>query len=241
MKTHKTMRFAGLVGLALAAAVMLAPVAADAQGGVLYVVNNRVGIGTQTPGAPLEINPASGNAAFRLNFTGDTTWTISNTGDIITFNMIGSGGQETTFRERLDGNGGKATFDVQGSVKGTKFINSSSRELKTNFSPIDSRVVLAKLSALPVTSWNYKSDKLERRHYGPVAEDFQAAFGLGDGKTISTIDQAGVAFAAIKGLHELVVERDAEIDELRAEIEALRQLIEGQLDKTLDEEQIEAR
>ncbi len=240
MKIQNTLRTGGLVAVALAAAVLLAPVAASAQG-VLFVVNNQVGIGTNSPNAPLEIAPASGNAAFRLSFPGDTTWAISNTGKIVTFNMIGSGGQETTFRERNDNDGGKSTFEVQGSVRGTSFKNSSSRELKTNFAPVEYRSVLAKLSDLDVTSWNYKADKLERRHYGPVAEEFQATFGLGDGKTISTIDSAGVAFAAIKGLHELVVERDAEIDELRAEIAALRQLIEGKLDVIAEDEQVEAR
>ncbi len=240
MNIPKIIRTGALAAVALAAAVLLAPVAANAQG-VLFVVNNNVGIGTNSPGAPLEIAPASGNAAFRLNFSGQETWTISNTGSIVTFSMIGSGGQETTFRERLDGDGGKPTFDVQGSVKGTKFINSSSRELKTNFQPLEYRSVIAKLADMDVTSWSYKSDNMARRHYGPVAEDFQAAFGLGDGKTISTIDSAGVAFAAIKGLHELVVQRDAEIDELRGEIAALRQLIEGKLGETVEDDQVEAR
>jgi hypothetical protein len=168
--------------LALAALVLI-PIAANAQTGVLFVVNNKVGIGTNTPGAPLEINPASGNAAFRLNVTGGTNWAISNTGNVVTFNQIGSGGQETTFRQRNDGFGGLPTFSVQGTAEATQHINSSSRELKTDFAELDSREVLAKLSEMPVSSWRYKTEDESTRHFGPVAEDFQQVFGLGNGKT----------------------------------------------------------
>ena len=57
---------------------------------------------------------------------------------------------------------------------------------------------------------------------GPMAQDFHAAFGLGvSDKLIDTIDPDGVALAAIQGLHALVQEKDAEIDELRARLERL--------------------
>ena len=40
-------------------------------------------------------------------------------------------------------------------------------------------------------------------------------------KLIDTIDPDGVALAAIQGLHALVQEKDAEIDELRKRLERL--------------------
>ena len=40
------------------------------------------------------------------------------------------------------------------------------------------------------------------RHIGPMAQDFHSAFGLGlDNKHITTIDEGGVALAAIQGLY----------------------------------------
>jgi hypothetical protein len=42
--------------------------------------------------------------------------------------------------------------------------------------------------------------KLSRRHIGPMAQDFYSAFGLDD-KRITTIDEGGVALAAIQGLY----------------------------------------
>jgi hypothetical protein len=78
----------------------------------------------------------------------------------------------------------------------------SSRQLKTIGEDIDAGVILAAVSSLPVGRWRYKSETgLEQEtHIGPYAEDFKAAFGIGDGVTISTIDAIGVCLAAITAL-----------------------------------------
>ena len=135
-----------------------------------------------------------------------------------TINNIASGGQEFTVRERFDVNG--PTLDVQGSVKGTQFIASSSRDLKTDFTALDGKEVLARLSEIPVMSWRFKT----------IAEDFQAAFQLGDRKTISNIDAYGVTMSAVQGLHELVSEqladKDRQIAELTARLAALEERFE---------------
>ncbi len=55
-----------------------------------------------------------------------------------------------------------------------------------------------------------------------MAQDFHSSFGVGPDDThISAVDADGVALAAIKGLYELVKEQ-------QAEIERLRELVEGQ-------------
>ncbi len=183
----------------------------------------KVGVGTTLPMAPLEIAPASGNAAFRLNFPGGDTWAISNTGSDVTFNLIGSGGQETTYRERNDASG-KATFEVQGSVKATNVKFSSARALKTGFEAIDTKQILAKLGQLEISSWEYKKGS-PGRHVGPVAEDFRELFGLGDGTSISVVDAQGVTLAALQGLYETVQERDRYVEELEARVARLEELL----------------
>ncbi|MEO5764116.1 MAG: hypothetical protein ABIR52_02315 [Casimicrobiaceae bacterium] len=61
------------------------------------------------------------------------------------------------------------------------------------------------------------------RHMGPMAQDFWAAFGLGDGDTtISHVDVQGVTLAAVQGLHAQITERDRRIDALERRIDALR-------------------
>jgi hypothetical protein len=89
----------------------------------------------------------------------------------------------------------------------------SDRNAKENFAAINPRQVLAKVAALPVTEWNYKTDRKDQQHIGPMAQDFQAAFGLNgrDDKHISMADEGGVALAAIQGLNQKLEQSNAEL------------------------------
>ena len=76
----------------------------------------------------------------------------------------------------------------------------SDRNAKENFRPVDAQAVLARVAALPISRWNYKTQDQSIRHVGPVAQDFQANFGVGeDDRHISTVDEAGISLAAIRG------------------------------------------
>jgi hypothetical protein len=82
--------------------------------------------------------------------------------------------------------------------------------------PVDPHEVLKRVSALPISQWQYK-DTPGVNHIGPMAQDFYAAFGLGTSeKAIATLDTSGVALAAIQAL-------SAENAELKARLEALEQ------------------
>jgi hypothetical protein len=86
---------------------------------------------------------------------------------------------------------------------GGSWVNASDRNLKENVSPASSSEVMRKLAQLPIYTWNYKAESPEKTHLGPMAQDFHAAFGLGDdARSISTVDASGVALAAIQALIE---------------------------------------
>ena len=104
---------------------------------------------------------------------------------------------------------------------GGAWTNNSDRNKKEHFAAVDAQRVLAELVALPITQWNYKVEPAVLR-MGPVAQDFYAAFGLGqDDLTIAQTDEAGVAFAAIQGLIlAKVEEQQREIAELRERVSA---------------------
>lgn len=85
----------------------------------------------------------------------------------------------------------------------------------------DPRVILEKLARIPIQTWNYISDGPGIRHIGPMAQDFYGAFGVGDDRHIYTVDAAGVAFGAIKGLYELLQEQRAETERLRQQLQQL--------------------
>ena len=94
------------------------------------------------------------------------------------------------------------------------------RKLKKNYKPVDGRDVLARLVAMPITTWNGIAQSPDIRHMGPVAQDFHAAFGLGaDDKSICTVDADGVALAAIQGLHSLVREQEAQLADMAARLD----------------------
>jgi hypothetical protein len=116
---------------------------------------------------------------------------------------------------------------------GSTWLNGSDRNLKENFKSVDARAVLDRVAHMPVTEWNLKSQDPSIRHIGPMAEDFQAAVGVGeDNKFSGTTDADGVAFAAIQGLYQMVEEqkqsitdRDKQIGELRAQLAELKDAI----------------
>ena len=104
-------------------------------------------------------------------------------------------------------------------------VNSSDRHVKGGFGPVDPRAILAKVAALPITQWHYTNDPATA-HLGPVAQDFYASFNVGrDDKHIATVDESGVALAAIQGLNQKVEEKDAEIRKLEARLQKLEEWI----------------
>ncbi len=134
---------------------------------------------------------------------------------VFTANYVGIGNPSPTNRLMV----GTARCD------GLSWINASDRNAKENFRPVAGREVLAKVAAMPISSWTYKNSD-GSTHLGPVAQDFHAAFDLGvDDTSIATIDADGVALAAIQGLNEVVKEKDAEIQALKQRLDRLEKLI----------------
>jgi hypothetical protein len=110
---------------------------------------------------------------------------------------------------------------------GTTWVNGSDRNSKEDFAAVNPRTVLEKVSALPITEWKYKVEADGTQHLGPMAQDFHAAFGLNgtDDKHIATVDEEGVALAAIQGLNQKLNDKDAEIQKLEERLEKLEQFL----------------
>lgn len=206
-----------------------------------------VGIGTSTPSSEVEVrNTSDVELGLWSQDAGGHRWTLQSSGvngSLLdaSFQIIDrtSGVNTSRFLISTNGNVGIGTnspnekLTVHGNIiaSGSICANNgvscaSDRNLKENFKPVNAREVLEKVAKLSVTQWNYKSDK-ESPHVGPVAQDFHAAFGLGhDNVTISTIDEGGVALAAIKGLNEKLAEKDAKISELEKRLAAVEAMMQ---------------
>ena len=106
---------------------------------------------------------------------------------------------------------------------GGMWVNSSDRNLKENFEPVDGQDVLDRLAEMPISTWNYKAGDPNARHMGPVAQDFYATFGLGeDDRHIAALDASGVALAAIQELHTKNQALEAEVSTLKTENATLK-------------------
>lgn len=104
--------------------------------------------------------------------------------------------------------------------------------MKTDFRDLDGEDVLARIARMPIREWRYKAQDASIRHTGPTAQDFHAAFGLGeDPLRISTIDADGVALRAIQALEartrELANSLVRENDALKVELATLREQLEA--------------
>lgn len=235
-------RLARCLGTAVVwGSLLAAPGSALAQDAMFVDPTGNVGVGTNTPSAPLHVTKPT-DAEVRVENTSTTTaervlfrlinngktrfsirnnaagesWTFDNAGNEFQISRVGTGVAE--FRVRGNGD---VRMD-EGEAFAQAFNTVSSRETKTDFTPVDARTMLEKVAALAVSEWSYKKAPTSERHVGPMAEDFYATFGLGTSRHISLVDFAGVSLSAIKALK---VENDAlkaELDTLRAEFEALR-------------------
>ena len=119
---------------------------------------------------------------------------------------------------------GANTAGVQVAGGGNAWSALSDKNSKANFAPIDGRAVMEKLARIPISTWNYKTQDEAIRHIGPMAQDFAAAFNVGeDDKHITTIDADGVSLAALQGLYQIVQEKDQRITQLEREVASLKQ------------------
>lgn len=170
---------------------------------------------------------AAGRRA-KANHSGSFVWADATDADIAT-----TGTNSVTFRAsggyRLFSDSG-ATTGVSLAPGGGSWTSLSDRNAKENFEPVNAREVLEKVAALPIHRWNYKAQDTTIRHIGPNAQDFKAAFDVGETETgITGIDADGVALAAIQGLNRKLAEelqrRDAENAKLRRELRELKGLV----------------
>ena len=105
---------------------------------------------------------------------------------------------------------------------------------KENFRAVNGEEVLRKIGDFNLTSWNFIGhDPQEFRHYGPMAQDFYAAFGhdevgtIGTPTTINSGDMAGILMIALQALEKRTAEQRAEVDTLKAENASLKAHLEA--------------
>ncbi len=106
----------------------------------------------------------------------------------------------------------------------------SSRALKENLEPANGDRVLDALTKLDLYEWSYIDQRA--RHFGPMAEEFSAAYGLGESKAkIAPSDMAGLALAASKTLAEQNEALGSENWELKVQLSDLKEQFSAMLER----------
>ncbi len=196
-----------------------------------------IGIGTASPtgdlhmirsGVPVDIIMADSttgrNWSLRLSGSG---FAVSKASDAAAFLIFDDG------RVRMGPNG---TQNFLLATNGNLTIAGNLTELsdvnaKHHFEDIDTATILERLQQLPLSTWSYRDDPDSVRHLGPTAQEFQEAFGLGNGDPthISGMDVRGVALAAIQELTQRSDAKEHEIKDLRRSLSDLQALNEALL------------
>jgi hypothetical protein len=104
---------------------------------------------------------------------------------------------------------------VEVAAGGGSWSSISDRNVKENFTPLDGEEILKRLRKVPVSSWNYKTQPSEIRHIGPMAQDFFAAFKVGESdRLINSLDIDGVNLAGVRALDTRTAKQQAQIEKL---------------------------
>jgi len=233
---------------------------------------NNIGLGTDAPVAPLHVRRSDGTANLLVEEANATAaprqlYTLENNGPVA-FGMVNNdltqewrfAAQTTGFRISLGGSGGQefevgndGTLAVGPAGTQNLFLDTSGN--LTIQGTLTDRV-LDKLARLEVSRWSYEDQ--QARHLGPMAEDFHAAFGLGeDARHIAPKDMAGVAMASAQALktkvdqqqvtieqqRQRLVDQDRELEALRARLEELETLKEqvARIEAALPDQVADAR
>jgi hypothetical protein len=188
-----------------------------------------------------EQNVASGYASFALGYRANTNSRPGSFvfGDFSTANEItASVNNQATFRV----SGGFRIYTNSNLLSGmTMSANGSSWEVVSD-STKKERLVLAngnlfleRINRMRLGSWNYKGlDPAITRHYGPMAQDFYAAFGhdavgrSGNDTTINQADFDGVNLIAIQALYRRVLALEADNARLQHQIQQMQTQQPGQ-------------
>src|SRR2546423_503702 len=180
-------------------------------------------------------NIADGVYALYSNTTGTFNTAIGvgadvGFGDLTNATAIGHGAVVDASNKVRIGNSSVTVIEGQ-----VAYTFSSDRNKKENFQSANGEEVLQKIRQLNLTSWNYiGQDAKTLRHYGPMAQDFYAAFGhdaigtVGTPTAINSGDMAGIMMIAIKTLATEVANQEAVNAEQRKRLEALTARFEEQ-------------
>jgi hypothetical protein len=121
------------------------------------------------------------------------------------------------------------TVGAKLAANATSWSSISDSTKKENFQPVEAEDLLTRFRTLRLGTWNFiGQDPTRYRHYGPMAQEWFAAFGhdgigtIGDDTTLTQADVDGVLCIAIQALEKRTADLQEQLTQKEDEIALLK-------------------
>ncbi len=185
----------------------------------ITAVSGDFGVGTKSPDFPMELERTGTNASIVVDRTDGATNYINATDSYGNFGTVTNHPlrlvTNSQWRVRINSDNSLTLKNGASCTPGGVWTDASSRELKENINVLTAKQALDALLELQPVVYNYKADT-EDAHVGFIAEDVPDLVASQDRKGMSPMDVVAV-------LTKVLQEQQKTIDELRSEVEKLKQ------------------
>jgi hypothetical protein len=202
-------------------------------------INGKLGIGTKTPGYPMEIVRTGVNASIVLNRTDgarnyiNATATFGNFGTVNNYPLrlvVNSAPRMTLNNDNSLSMASGATCTAGG-----VWTNASSIALKENISALNPDEAATTLQALNPVKYNYKAEK-DESHVGFIAEEVPELVAMKDRKSLSPMDIVAVLTKVKQDQQKQLQEQKQINDNLTQKMQEQKQ-INNNLTRMMQEQQ----
>ncbi len=193
--------------------------------------DGKIGIGTWSPGYPMELNTTGQNAAFTAKRTDGATNFMSATASYAQFGAVSNHPVRilvnSTWKLMLNLDGSLSMSNGATCTSGGVWTNASSRSLKENIRNLSTGEAINTLENLNPVKYNYKADK-EENHVGFIAEDAPDLVASKDRKGMSPMDVVAVLTKVVQDQQKTILEQQKANREQRQSILELQKSIQEQ-------------
>ncbi len=187
-------------------------------------INGKVGIGTSSPGYPMELETTGENAAFVTERTDGATNFMSATANYGQFGTVTNHPARilvnSTWKMVLNTDKSLSMASGASCTAGGVWTNASSIALKNNVQPLNAGAAMETLEGLNPVTFSYKADH-DEKHVGFIAEQVPELVASKDRKGLSPMDIVAVLTKVVQEQQTVIAEQRQALAELNRRVAEL--------------------
>ncbi|MCK5058189.1 MAG: tail fiber domain-containing protein [Candidatus Aminicenantes bacterium] len=173
----------------------------------ILAVHGWLGIGTKTPGWPMELETTGSNACFVVDRTDGATNYINATASFGNFGTVTNHPLRlvvnSTWQMKINPDGSLDMKNGATCTAGGAWLSASSRDLKEDIQSLSTCEALDALNKLNPVKYNYKVDKADK-YVGFIAEDVPDLVATADRKGLSAMDITAVLTRVVQEQQKMI-------------------------------------